>query len=54
MEKFIPTDTYLEIQFEGFTSQLDILMYYVALSNNSDANNTNCKAYVSYLLLSHL
>ncbi|CAG2210833.1 unnamed protein product [Mytilus edulis] len=46
MEKFIPTDTYLEIQFEGFTSQLDILMYYVALSNNSDANNTNCKAYI--------
>ncbi|XP_076085507.1 uncharacterized protein LOC143056307 [Mytilus galloprovincialis] len=46
MQKFIPTDTYLEIQFEGFSSKLDILMYYVALSNNSDANNTNCKAYI--------
>ncbi|VDH98959.1 Hypothetical predicted protein [Mytilus galloprovincialis] len=46
MEKFIPTDTYLDIQFEGFSSKLDILMYYVALSNNSDANNTNCKVYI--------
>ncbi|XP_052081925.1 uncharacterized protein LOC127719726 isoform X2 [Mytilus californianus] len=46
MEKYIPTYTYLDIQFEGFSSKLDILMYYVALSNNSDANNTNCKAYI--------
>ncbi|CAG2246701.1 unnamed protein product [Mytilus edulis] len=46
MERYIPTYTYLEIQFEGFSSKLDILMYYVALSNNSDANNTNCKAYI--------
>ncbi|XP_076085326.1 uncharacterized protein LOC143056125 [Mytilus galloprovincialis] len=46
MQKYIATDTYLDIQFEGFTSKLDILMYHVALSNNSDANNTNCKAYI--------
>ena len=47
MNTFISTGTYLDVQFEGFSSKLDILMYYVTLSNNSDANNTNCKNYVS-------
>lgn len=39
----------LEVQYEGFISRLDILMYYVAVSNNTEANHTSCKEYVSYL-----
>lgn len=39
----------LEVQYEGFTSRLDILMYYVAVSNNTEANHTSCKEYVSRL-----
>lgn len=43
----VPTLTSLEVQFDEFTSNLDILMYYVAISNNTEANSTNCKRYVS-------
>jgi len=51
MSRYVSTDKYLELQWEGFTSDLDILMYYIAISNNSDANQTSCKNYVSNLWL---
>lgn len=47
MNDYIRTDSYVDVQFEGFTSKLDILMYYVALSNNTDPAGTDCKLYVS-------
>lgn len=41
----------LEVQYEGFTSRLEILMYYIAVSNNTNANDTNCKKYVSFFTI---
>ncbi|OPL20483.1 hypothetical protein AM593_03984, partial [Mytilus galloprovincialis] len=43
MGDFINNDTYVDIQFEGFTSKLEIMMYYVGLSNNTGAEGTDCK-----------
>lgn len=47
MGDFINTDMYVDIQFEGFTSKLDIMMYYIGLSNHTQAVGTDCKQYVS-------
>ncbi|VDI79784.1 Hypothetical predicted protein [Mytilus galloprovincialis] len=46
MEDFVNTDTYLDIQFEGFFSKVEILMYYVAVSNYTSVNGTDCKHYI--------
>ena len=46
----VPRSTGLEVQYEGFTSKLGILMYYVAISNHTGANSTNCKQFVSIQL----
>lgn len=46
-EPFVNSLSELDVQYEGFTSRLDMLMYYVAVSNNTDANDTNCVKYVS-------
>ncbi|XP_076116641.1 uncharacterized protein LOC143084119 [Mytilus galloprovincialis] len=46
MNDYINTDRQVDVQFEGFTSKLDILMYYVAISNNTDLNGTDCKLYI--------
>jgi hypothetical protein len=51
MKDYINTDSHVDVQFEGFTSKLDILMYYIALSNNTDANSTDCKQYVSFIIV---
>ncbi|KAK3104702.1 hypothetical protein FSP39_008103 [Pinctada imbricata] len=42
----VGNDTELEVQYEGFFSNLDILMYYVAISNHTQAVGTNCKLVV--------
>ena len=47
LEDYIKTDKYLDIQFEGFYSKLDILMYYIAISDYKNITDTNCKPYVS-------
>lgn len=47
-ESFVNSLSELDVQYEGFTSRLDILMYYIAVSNNTDANDTNCVKYVSF------
>ncbi|CAG2247498.1 unnamed protein product [Mytilus edulis] len=46
MGDYIDTDTYVDIQFEGFTSKLDIMMYYIGLSNHTQAVGTDCKQYI--------
>ncbi|KAK3612515.1 hypothetical protein CHS0354_024486 [Potamilus streckersoni] len=46
MPDFVPTNEHLDVNWEGFTSKVDILLYYVALSNNSLANGTSCKHYI--------
>ena len=51
MKDYINTDSHVDVQFEGFTSKLDILMYYIVLSNNTDANSTDCKQYVSFIIV---
>ncbi|XP_052081236.1 uncharacterized protein LOC127719260 [Mytilus californianus] len=51
MGDYINTDTYVDIQFEGFTSKLDIMMYYIGLSNHTQVVGTDCKQYVSIILL---
>ncbi|XP_076076023.1 uncharacterized protein LOC143046845 [Mytilus galloprovincialis] len=48
MGDIVTTDTYLEIQFDGFFSTVDMLMYYVAVANNSgEIAKTNCKRYIA-------
>ena len=42
-ESCISNDTMIEVQYEGFYSTLDILMYYVAVSNNTGPVGINCK-----------
>ncbi len=46
---YINTDKYLDVQFEGFYSKLDILMYYIAISDYKNITDTDCKYYVSKL-----
>ena len=46
---YINTDKYLDVQFEGFYSKLDILMYYIAVSDFKNITDTDCKYYVSEL-----
>ncbi|XP_076086943.1 uncharacterized protein LOC143057517 [Mytilus galloprovincialis] len=46
MGDFINNDTYVDIQFEGFTSKLEIMMYYVGLSNNTEAEGIDCKLHI--------
>ena len=52
-EPFVNSLSELDVQYEGFTSRLDILMYYIAVSNNTDANDTNCVKYVSFFTTIH-
>jgi hypothetical protein len=47
MPAYINNHTYVEVQWSGFVSKVDIMMYYVAMSNNTDAMNTSCILYVS-------
>ena len=47
LEDYIKTDNYLDVQFEGFYSKLDILMYYIAISDYKNITDTDCKPYVS-------
>ncbi|CAC5409205.1 unnamed protein product [Mytilus coruscus] len=46
MGDYVSTDTYLDIQFEGFFSKVEILMYYVAVSNYTGVTGTDCKHYI--------
>ena len=48
---YIYTTTYVEFEWSGFQSQLDIMLYYVALSNNTLAKDEECKHYVSKVSL---
>ncbi|XP_062596534.1 uncharacterized protein LOC134257978, partial [Saccostrea cucullata] len=45
--RYISSQDTLEVQYEGFSSRLGILMYYIAISNTTDANFTNCKEFIS-------
>ena len=47
MDEFINSDNSIELQWEGFESNLEIMMYYVAIGNSSDALGHDCKQYVS-------
>ena len=50
MEEYVSTDKSLDVQFQSFYSKLDILMYYVAVSNYSGVTGTDCKQYVSHMI----
>jgi hypothetical protein len=50
MEEYVSTDKSLDVQFQSFYSKLDILMYYVAVSNYSGVTGTDCKQYVSHIV----
>ncbi|KAK3101942.1 hypothetical protein FSP39_007535 [Pinctada imbricata] len=36
----------MDVIWEDFTTDLTMLLYYVAVSNNNDANGTDCKLYI--------
>ncbi|KAK3101936.1 hypothetical protein FSP39_007496 [Pinctada imbricata] len=36
----------MEVTWEDFSTDLTMLLYYVAVSNNTDANGTDCKRYI--------
>ncbi|KAK3609657.1 hypothetical protein CHS0354_035942 [Potamilus streckersoni] len=46
MPRYVDNDTVLEIQWDNFTSMVDMMLYYVALSTNNQAEGTNCKNYL--------
>ncbi|VDI16055.1 Hypothetical predicted protein [Mytilus galloprovincialis] len=46
MDSILSVGTYVDVQFSGFESKIEILMYYVAMSNNTDATGTSCTHYV--------
>ncbi|CAG2228792.1 unnamed protein product [Mytilus edulis] len=46
VEDYISTDKYVDVQFEGFYSKLDILMYYVAVSDYRNFTGSDCKQYI--------
>ncbi|VDI27589.1 Hypothetical predicted protein, partial [Mytilus galloprovincialis] len=46
VEDYINTDKYVDVQFEGFYSKLDILMYYVAVSDYRNFTGSDCKQYI--------
>ena len=50
MENYVSIDKYLDVQFQSFYSKLDILMYYVAVSNYTGVIGTDCKQYVSHIV----
>ena len=50
MKEYISTDKSLDVQFQSFYSKLDILMYYVAVSNYTGVSGTDCKQYVSHIV----
>jgi hypothetical protein len=47
MDSVLSTGTFVDVQFSGFQSQIEIMMYYVALSDNTDATAISCTHYVS-------
>ena len=48
MDSILGQGSSVDVQFSGFESEVDILMYFVALSNNTDATKKGCAHYVSH------
>ncbi|XP_046562952.1 uncharacterized protein LOC124271845 [Haliotis rubra] len=42
MKEFVNTDNYVGVPWDGFESKIGMMMYYVGLSNNTEANNYTC------------
>ena len=48
MPKFITSDSQMSVQWTGFESKVDMMLYYVAVSGNNGTNQMDCKSLVSY------
>ncbi|KAK6174798.1 hypothetical protein SNE40_013376 [Patella caerulea] len=46
MPDFVKDNTVLDIQWDGFTSKVGILMYYLALSTNNNASDMECRQFI--------
>ncbi|XP_041378093.1 uncharacterized protein LOC121390363 [Gigantopelta aegis] len=45
MERYINTKDLLNIQWDGFESEVEIMMYYVGVSTTTEASNHTCKEF---------
>jgi hypothetical protein len=50
MDSVLSTGTFVDVQFSGFQSQIEIMMYYVALSDNTEILYINVLCIESLLL----
>ncbi|KAL3873866.1 hypothetical protein ACJMK2_036950, partial [Sinanodonta woodiana] len=46
MPRYVNVETYLDMQWNDFYSKVDILMYYVGVSDQTEALKTSCKRYI--------
>ncbi|KAL5014713.1 hypothetical protein ScPMuIL_008983 [Solemya velum] len=46
MEDYVKSDKTVDILWDGFTSEVELMLNFVALSDNTDANSTDCRLYV--------
>ncbi|XP_048258679.1 uncharacterized protein LOC124137747 [Haliotis rufescens] len=42
MKEYLTTHTYVDVAWNGFESKIGMMMYYVGLSNNTEAGNYRC------------
>ena len=47
MPQYIISDNEMSIQWDGFQSEVDMMLYYVAVSDSSAAETEDCKQLVS-------
>jgi len=48
MPRFVPSKSEVEIKWRGFSSNVYILLYYVALSTEMNVTAGDCRRYVSF------
>ncbi|KAL5015119.1 hypothetical protein ScPMuIL_009389 [Solemya velum] len=46
MRDYVNSDTTVDILWDGFTSEVELMLNFVAISDNTDANSTDCRLYV--------
>ena len=47
MPRYIASNSMMSIQWRDFQSRVNMLLYYVAVADNSQANPDDCEYYVS-------
>ena len=54
MPRFITSDSEMSVQWVGFESKADMMLYYIAIADSDTAKPEDCKHYVSLSYSLHL